>query len=125
MASLSAEMDLFLATKGDPEIQALRLEQSGLRKYFKKIYIVPDKTHQEYSEIAAENGLDPGASWVVGNSMKGDINPGLRSGFNCIHVYHHATWDFEEEEPKGQHFSVRSIRQVPGIIFSNGQHSIR
>ena len=116
---LSDEMPLFLATKGDPQIQRLRLKKSGLEQYFSAVYIVPDKTHQEYEDIAVENGLDPGLSWIVGNSMKGDINPGLRSGFNCIHVYHHATWDFEEENPVGEHHSVKSLREIPEIILSH------
>jgi len=115
---LSNEIPLFLATKGDPEIQAVRLKESGLKRFFTAIYIVPDKTHKEYTGIAAENGLDPGISWIVGNSMKGDINPGLRSGFNCIHVFHHNTWDFEEEEPEGEYFSVKNIRDVPDLILS-------
>lgn len=116
VARLSALMPLFLATKGDMEIQNRRLEESGLRQYFKKIYIVPDKTHLEYAAIARENGLEPRLSWVIGNSMKGDINPGLRSGFNCIHVFHRNTWDYEEEHPVGEFFSVHDISEVPAII---------
>jgi len=116
---LSGEMPLFLATKGDPEIQAKRLKESRLDRFFHEVYIVPDKTHKEYTRIALQNGLEPSKSWIIGNSMKGDINPGLRSGFNCIHVFHHNTWDFEEEEAVGEHFSVRSIREVPEIILSH------
>ena len=118
LEQLSGHMSLFLATKGDPEIQSFRLKESGLAGYFRKVYIVPDKTHKEYTAIAAESGLNPAHSWVIGNSMKGDINPGLKSGFNCIHVYHHATWDFEEEAPQGDFFEVKSIREVPGIILN-------
>ena len=118
VARLSSVMPLFLATKGDLEVQSKRLEDSGLKEYFQKIYIVPDKTHQEYAEIAEKNHLDPGLSWVIGNSMKGDINPGLRSGFNCIHVYHSNTWDFEDEQPVGEFYSVKEIAEVPAIIMA-------
>ncbi len=121
LARLRPEMPLFLATKGDPEIQRWRLRESGLADFFQKVYIVPDKTHHEYAAIAAENGLVPGRSWIIGNSMKGDINPGLKSGFNCIHVYHHSTWDFEEEEPAGEYYSARTIREVPKIIIKAGE----
>jgi len=117
VTGLSVERLLFLATKGDPEIQSWRLKESGLKDFFKAVYIVPDKTHQEYLDIAVENGLNPGKSWIIGNSMKGDINPGLRSGFNCIHVFHHNTWDFEEEEAVGEYIAVKSIREVPAIIL--------
>ncbi|MHB9096162.1 MAG: HAD hydrolase-like protein [Eubacteriales bacterium] len=117
---LGREMPLILATKGDPEIQTLRLEESGLKQYFKAVYIVPDKTDREYAGIASENGLVPEMSWIIGNSMKGDINPGLKSGFNCIHVFHHNTWDFEEEEPVGEYLAVRSITEVPEIVLGAG-----
>ena len=117
LEKLSIEIPLFLATKGDEEIQTKRLQESGLKDYFKAVYIVPDKTHQEYLGIANKNRIDPGQSWIIGNSMKGDINPGIKSGFNCIHVFHHNTWDFEEEEPEGEYFSVNSIRDVAEIIF--------
>lgn len=116
---LSGEIPLFLATKGDEEIQMARINQSGLAKYFNKIYIVPDKTHEEYRVIAEDNTLDTRVSWVVGNSMKGDINPGLRSGFNCIHVFHRNTWDFEEEDPIAEHYSVKSIKEIPAVILAN------
>lgn len=118
---LSRQLPLFLATKGDPEIQTGRLNESGLKKHFTSIYIVPDKTHKEYTDIAVENGIDPKQSWIVGNSMKGDINPGIKSGFNCIHVFHHNTWDFEEEEPIGRYVSVRSISHVPDIILGSDE----
>jgi putative hydrolase of the HAD superfamily len=117
LKTLYSYMPLFLATKGDEEIQKARLEQSGLRNYFRKIYIVPDKTHKEYLEIARDNEIIPENSWIIGNSMKGDVNPGIRSGFNCIHVFHHNTWDFEEEEPIGQYYSVKSLKEVPEIVI--------
>lgn len=116
---LKGKIPLYMATKGDAKIQKARINESGLGKYFEAIYIVPDKTHTEYSGIAAENGLKPAESWIVGNSMKGDINPGIKSGFNCIHVFHHNTWDFEEEAPVGEHYSVRSIREVPSIVLGH------
>jgi putative hydrolase of the HAD superfamily len=117
LKTLYSSMPLFLATKGDDEIQMARLEESGLRNYFRKIYIVSDKTHKEYLKIAHDNEIIPENSWIIGNSMKGDINPGIRSGFNCIHVFHHNTWDFEEEEPIGQYYSVKSLKEVPEIVI--------
>lgn len=116
---LKGRIPLYLATKGDQEIQKRRITQSGIGHYFEAVYIVPDKTPSEYLTIARENGLDPAMSWVIGNSMKGDINPGIRSGFNCIHVFHHNTWDFEEEEPVGKFLAVKSIRDAHQIVLSS------
>ncbi|MHB8158695.1 MAG: HAD family hydrolase, partial [Desulfocucumaceae bacterium] len=69
---LSCSFDLFLATKGDPTIQWQRIDASGLKKFFKKIYVLKDKTIQEYRDIARFNQLDPERSWVIGNSIKSE-----------------------------------------------------
>ena len=114
---LSADYPLFLATKGEVNLQCAKLKASGLEKYFQKVYITPDKTAKEYSNIALDQHLQVIDSWVIGNSMKGDINPGIKSGFNCIHVCHHHTWDYEEEPALGEHHSVTSIRDVLDIIL--------
>lgn len=115
---LAERFPLFLATKGETEVQLARLEDSGLKQYFEQVYVMPDKTPVEYRMIAGEHGLTPGRSWVIGNSMKGDVNPGILSGFNCIYVHHRHTWDFEDEPAVGEHHGVDDIREVPGIILA-------
>lgn len=114
---IHGQYPIFLATKGEPDLQMAKLEASGLKKYFNQVYITPDKTAQEYLNIAHQNNLTIQNSWVIGNSMKGDINPGLKGGFNCIHVYHYHTWDYEEEPSIGQHYSVKSIKEVLEILL--------
>ncbi len=113
VAKLAEQYRIFLATKGEADTQLERLNKTNLAQYFEKVYVVPDKTVVEYKRIAKENQLNPARSWVIGNSMKGDINPALRAGFNCIHVYHHHTWDFEEEEPIGEFKKVSSLLEIP------------
>ena len=43
LAYLSPRHDLFLLTKGDIEEQKLKIERSGIEKYFKQVVIVPEK----------------------------------------------------------------------------------
>lgn len=117
---LAERFPLFLATKGEPGIQLARLEESGLGQFFEQVYVMPDKTPAEYRMIAGEHGLNPVRSWVIGNSMKGDINPGILSGFSCIYVHHHHTWDFEDEPPVGKFHAVEDIRETPKIILKRG-----
>lgn len=115
---LAERYPLFLATKGETRVQMNRLKESGLEQFFEQVYVVPDKTPAEYRMIAGENGLNPGRSWVIGNSMKGDINPGILSGFNCIYVHHRHTWDFEDEPAVSEHHAVGNVREVPRIILT-------
>jgi putative hydrolase of the HAD superfamily len=112
LEQLAGRYPLFLATKGETKIQKRRVEQSGLSQWFEKIYVLSVKNTAAYTTIAREQKISPMLSWVVGNSMKSDINPALQAGFNCIYIHHPHTWDFEDEEPLGGHISVDSLTGI-------------
>lgn len=116
LAQLSGRYPLFLATKGEPAVQNQRVAQSGLAHWFEKIYVLSEKNAAAYTSIALEQKIKPRGSWVVGNSMKSDINPALQAGFNCIFIHHPHTWDFEDEEPLGGHISVDSLAGILAFI---------
>lgn len=116
LVELSASYPLFLATKGDDTVQLNRVEQSGLNGFFNKVYVLRDKTSEEFARIAAIHELSPGSSWVVGNSIKSDINPGLKAGFNCIYIPNSYTWHHEMEEPEGGHHTLESFYEVPRFL---------
>ncbi|HBC94663.1 MAG TPA: hypothetical protein DCZ10_17635 [Pelotomaculum sp.] len=116
LAQLAGRSPLLLATKGEPAVQNLRVEQSGLARWFDKVYVLNEKSAAAYTAIAIEQKIAPPLSWVVGNSMKSDINPALLAGFNCIYIHHPHTWDFEDEEPLGGHISVDSLTSILEFI---------
>ncbi|MFX4260658.1 HAD hydrolase-like protein [Pelotomaculum propionicicum] len=116
LESLQRRYPLYLATRGELSVQEARLEQSGLARWFKKIYVLSEKNCAAYRQIALEQRLTPQSSWVVGNSMKSDVNPALRAGFKSIYIYHPHTWDYEDEEPIGGHVNVDSLLDVLSII---------
>lgn len=116
LGALHGRFPLFLVTKGDPVVQTDRVEKSGLSRWFEKVYVLADKNVLAYRNIASERRIRPPASWVVGNSMKSDINPALKAGFQCIYIHHPHTWDYEDEEPVGGHVSVDSINDVLKVV---------
>ncbi|HOV80602.1 MAG TPA: HAD hydrolase-like protein [Bacillota bacterium] len=116
LSRLCGKYPLFLVTKGDPGVQRDRIEKSGLSRWFEKIYILTEKNSIVYKKIADEQGISPPASWLIGNSMKSDINPALLAGFNCIYVHHPCTWGFENEEPVGGHLSIERINDVLKVL---------
>jgi putative hydrolase of the HAD superfamily len=89
---------LVMVTKGDQATQRGKLERSGLTDYFDHVYVVPEKNADVYRAIAAELGLTPGHTWMVGNSPKSDINPAIAAGLGAILVPHCHTWIAELEE---------------------------
>ncbi len=115
--SAGGEHELILATKGDPGIQWERIAASGLKGYFKKIYVLKDKTKREYEMIARMHNFEPGSSWVIGNSIKSDINPGIKAGYKCIYIPNQHTWSYEMEDPRGEFITLDSLAGVPEMVL--------
>jgi putative hydrolase of the HAD superfamily len=97
LAQLRPHFRLILATKGDYEVQRSKINQSELAPFFHSIYILEHKTLRELQLIAEECDLDVSQSWVIGDSLKSDINPALRAGFRAIWIQHD-TWEYEKDE---------------------------
>jgi putative hydrolase of the HAD superfamily len=97
---------LILMTKGAIAEQTRKVERSGLKEYFAAIEIVSEKDAATYSSMVEKYELAHGATWMVGNSPKSDINPALAAGFHAVLVPHGDTWILEHEElnqaPPGQ-----------------------
>ena len=107
LASLAARHDLTLFTKGHPEEQKLKVDRSGLGRYFAHTAIVKEKDTAAYRQIVQERKLEPARTWMIGNSPKSDINPALEAGLGAVWVPHARTWVLEREElrrPEGSRF---------------------
>jgi len=111
---------LLLATKGERDVQERRVEQSGLRYLFDRVFIFGHKGREEFEHILLEEDIDASKGWSVGNSIKSDINPALTVGLNAIWIPQN-TWAYEEERPivSSRLYKVQSIRQITEIILGS------
>jgi putative hydrolase of the HAD superfamily len=98
LAYLSPRHRLILMTKGDRLEQAGKIERSGLQRHFQSVEIVAEKDTPTYTAIVQKHNLQPGITWMVGNSPKSDINPALLAGLHAVFVPHDNTWVLEHEE---------------------------
>ncbi len=98
LAVLSTRHDLTLFTKGNQEEQKLKVERSGLERYFAHTAIVKEKDSHAYRAIVTERGLAANDTWMVGNSPKSDINPSLEAGLGAVLVPHAHTWVLERQD---------------------------
>ena len=115
VAELFQRHDLTIFTKGDPEEQRMKIDRSGLDKYFQHAAIVKEKNAAAYLALALDRGFVPEATWMIGNSPKSDINPALEVGLSAVYVPHARTWSLEKEEVPESHprlLCVDSIRQL-------------
>lgn len=95
---LSGRHDLTLFTKGHPEEQHLKVDRSGLGRYFNHTAIVKEKDAAAYARLVDERGLAREYTWMIGNSPKSDINPALETGLNAVLVPHAHTWVLEKQD---------------------------
>ena len=98
LAELSARHDLTLFTKGHAEEQMMKVDRSGLGKYFAHTAIVKEKDAAAYACLADERSFAHSDTWMIGNSPKSDINPALEAGLNAVLVPHPHTWVLEYQD---------------------------
>jgi len=95
---LTERHDLTLFTKGHPEEQRLKVDRSGLGRYFGHTAIVKEKDAAAYAQLVEERGLEREKTWMIGNSPKSDINPALEAGLRAALVPHAHTWVLERQD---------------------------
>ena len=98
LAYLFERHELTLFTKGHPEEQRLKIDRSGVGRFFRHTAIVKEKDAAAYDGIVDERGWVRTETWMIGNSPKSDINPALEAGLNAVLVPHEHTWVLERED---------------------------
>jgi len=98
LAYLSERHDVMLVTKGNHEEQQLKVDKSGLGRYFREVVIVREKDAAAYHNVVREHALEEERSWMIGNSPKSDINPALEAGIGAVYVPHPRTWHLEHQD---------------------------
>ena len=90
--ALSKKYRLFIASNGTAAVQNKRLDSSGLRPYFEKIFIsqdiginTPAKGFFDYC-FARIEGFDPETAMIVGDSPSSDIQGGQNAGIKTCWV---------------------------------------
>jgi putative hydrolase of the HAD superfamily len=98
LASLAERHELTLFTKGHVDEQRLKIDRSGLGRFFSHTAIAHEKDASAYRALVTERGMEPSRSWMIGNSPRSDINPALEAGLNAVFVPHAQTWVLERED---------------------------
>lgn len=98
LAYLSEHHELTIFTKGQTEEQRLKIDRSGLARFFRHTAIVKEKDAGAYRGIVEQRGWRPAETWMIGNSPKSDINPALEAGLNAVLVPHEHTWVLEHQD---------------------------
>lgn len=118
---------LALMTRGFDELQNAKIEAAGIRAFFETIRVVPKKGEAEFASLIAELNYSPQDTWIVGDSIKSDINPGLVIGAKCIwYEYKHPHYHWQQEHTDtatGPHFHASSLNEVRQILDTHATAS--
>jgi putative hydrolase of the HAD superfamily len=98
LAYLHERHSLTMFTKGNVEEQRLKIDRSGIGRFFHHTEIVKEKDAAAYNRIAEERRWRRDQTWMIGNSPKSDINPALEAGLNAVLVPHEHTWVLEHQD---------------------------
>ncbi len=116
VAKLSEKHALTIFTKGDRDEQQIKVDRSGLGKYFRHAEIVKEKNREAYLKLAEDQGFDHQHTWMIGNSPKSDINPALAAGLNAVYVPHARTWSLEKEDVPESHPRLLKVGRVAELV---------
>lgn len=83
-----------------------------------------DKDTQAIAQLIQEQGFSPSSAWIIGDSVKSDINPGIGAGAKCIlYLYTHDEYQWIQEygvKPVGPFYLATTLHEVRRILESPG-----
>ncbi len=124
LAELASALPTVLYTQsGDPEYQLGCVREAGVQEILgaERIHVSPRKTAEAFRAVLEHYGVaDPGLAWMVGNSLRSDINPALTAGANAILVDVPEPWEFDVVEPVSPDF-VRVASFPDAVRFLLGK----
>lgn len=107
LAALRPHHGLYLFTKGEEEEQRLKIDRAPIAAIFDLHIVTTDKTVSTYEDVVDSLGLEPERTWMIGNSLRSDIEPALRAGIGAAFVPNPHTWHMEhldiEHHPDWEH----------------------
>jgi putative hydrolase of the HAD superfamily len=98
LAGLAERYELVFYSAGDDTTQRSRLRGLGLEPLFRdRVHVVQQKDDATLRDVLKRRELDPATTWIVGNSPRFELNPGLRLGLSAIWMYTNF-WKFDLED---------------------------
>lgn len=125
LADLAQALPTVLYTQsGDPEYQLRCVEEAGVADILgvERIRVCGVKTADAFREALDHYGVaDPALAWMVGNSIRSDVNPALAVGANAILVDVHEPWEWDMVEPISPDFvRAGSFREAVRFLLNGG-----
>lgn len=117
----SGNYRLVMVTRGIPEIQEKKINKYNLDAYFDTCFVVDNKNAKLYSDIIHHLGFTPLNTWIIGDSIKSEINPALEIGAHCIlYLYYHHTYRWKQEHSEKStnegYPVIKELNKIPYVL---------
>lgn len=124
LARLAAALPTVVYTQsGDPEYQLRCLREAGALDAVgeARVRVVASKTAEALRSTLEEFGVsDPARAWMVGNSIRSDINPALELGVRALLVETLEPWQHDVMEPLHNGFPiVPTFREAVSLLLDD------
>jgi putative hydrolase of the HAD superfamily len=103
----AAHRTVVYTQSGDMEYQLENVRGTGIIDIVAEddVRVCDRKDAAMFVETLASYGVDdPAAAWMIGNSIRSDINPALQAGANAILVETADPWEYDLVEPLSSRF---------------------
>jgi putative hydrolase of the HAD superfamily len=119
----AAGHELHLYTGGDRLIQMRKVTEANLERFFNHhIHVTQHKTAEFLESLITEHQFDRKTTWMIGNSLRTDVIPALKTGIHAIFMPAIQEWAYNnvaiDVEPQGAFFTLASLNEVPAAIHS-------
>jgi putative hydrolase of the HAD superfamily len=122
LSKLDAALPTVIYTQsGHPEYQFNCVREAGVLDIIppERVRVCHHKHAAEFRDALAHFGVDePEMAWMVGNSMRSDINPALSNGAGAILVEVEDPWEYDQVEPVSDaYITVNSFPHAVGFLL--------
>ena len=121
LKDMAPRYDLYLASNGAAAVQHPRLDASGIRPYFKGIFISEevgaDKPSKAFFDacFAAIPGFRPEDAVMVGDSLTSDIRGGRNAGLRTVWFNPHGKEPRADIRPD---CTIHALSELPSLLVS-------
>ncbi|WP_322922110.1 HAD family hydrolase [Paenibacillus campi] len=112
---------LYLYTGGETAIQQRKIDQMKLSAFFDdRIFIRQHKNIRALEQIITTKLLPRTDTWMIGNSLRSDIQPALQAALNTIYIKQEQEWAYDivqlQTGTEQSFHTVSKLTEVPHTI---------
>lgn len=107
---LSDKYELVIYTLGEYALQKEKIEKNNLEKYFSEYFIVNNKTVDILRNVCAP--LPPDECAIVGDSLKGEIAPGVKLGLKSFYIDRQSKWKYQFTPVDNGFIKIKNLKEL-------------